>query len=373
VREALWELSAHENKEIESNHLDGQYIIAFSLNDSEMDRDLDAGSHDSSLETDEIDERSEQSIQLFDVHDQDDYMDSFPEQPNRGPTTGQIIFQPVMEKNQFAAHNFIIANQEDSESDEGYTLPLCFEAFDIMKRGFKVMNGEFLEVLHEYPFCHHEKETHDMGSCHTTQENTHQVTVSPLVVITSEQDLDDEFHNDFPEFEAHMHHLCQEPGPQEKDKDGQSIISLSSPFPDSLSREVILGSDLFHHEDSVAACHDQMPNLPAIVLSPPFVNELVCHDLPIYDDYEDVFLEQLVVPAVLLSPSAINNQMVTDLPIYDEYPSQSGDEIEKCIFPNTSNCETTCQYPMPLEDTSSNSLDSHDHMSSKLMREVEMK
>jgi hypothetical protein len=69
----------------------------------------------------------------------------------------------------------------------------------------------------------------------------------------------------------------------------------------------------------------------------------------------------------------VTNQMVTDLPIYDEYPSQSGDEIEKCIFPNTSNCETTCQYPMPLEDTSSNSLDSHDHMSSKLMREVEMK
>jgi hypothetical protein len=59
-----------------------------------------------------------------------------------------------------------------------------------------------------------------MGSYHTTQENTHKATVSPLAVITSEQDLDGEFHNDFPKFEAHMHHLCQEIGPQEKDKDG---------------------------------------------------------------------------------------------------------------------------------------------------------
>jgi hypothetical protein len=104
-----------------------EVFLAFSLNDNEMDRDLDAGSHDSSLEIDEIDERLEQSIQLFDVHDQDDYMDSFPKQPNTSPTIGQIIFQLVMEKNQFAAYNFIIANQEDSESDEGYTLPLCFE------------------------------------------------------------------------------------------------------------------------------------------------------------------------------------------------------------------------------------------------------
>jgi len=71
-----------------------------------------------------------------------------------------------------------------------------------------------------------------------------------------DQDLDDEFHNAFPKFEEQMHHSCQNLGPQEKDQYGQSIISLSPPFLDSLSQEVILGSDLFHHENSVAACHE---------------------------------------------------------------------------------------------------------------------
>jgi hypothetical protein len=72
----------------------------------------------------------------------------------------------------------------------------------------------------------------------------------------SEQDLDNEFHDAFPKFEEHMHHSCQNLGPQEKDQDGQSIISLSPPFLDSLSQQVILGSELFHHEDSVAARHE---------------------------------------------------------------------------------------------------------------------
>jgi hypothetical protein len=56
-----------------------------------------------------------------------------------------------------------------------------------------------------------------------------------------EKDLDDEFHNDFPKFEEQMHHSCQNLGPQENDQYGQSIISLSPPFLDSLSQEVILG------------------------------------------------------------------------------------------------------------------------------------
>jgi hypothetical protein len=87
-----------------------------------------------------------------------------------------------------------------------------------------------------------------------------------------------------------MHHSCQNLGPQEKDQYGQSIISFSPPFLDSLSQEVILGSELFHHEDSVAACHDRIHSLPVVVVIPPIVNEPVCHDLSSFDDYEDVFL-----------------------------------------------------------------------------------
>jgi hypothetical protein len=60
----------------------------------------------------------------------------------------------------------------------------------------------------------------------------------------------------FLNFEEQMHHSCQNLGPQEKDQYGQSIISLSPPFLDSLSQEVILYLELFHHENSVAACHD---------------------------------------------------------------------------------------------------------------------
>jgi hypothetical protein len=112
-----------------------------------------------------------------------------------------------------------------------------------------------------------------------------------------------------------MHHSSQNLGPQEKDQYGQSIISLSPPFLDSLSQEVILDSDLFHHEHSVAACHDRIHSLPI----PPIVNELMCHDLPSFDDHEDVFLEQLVVPAIELIPSAISSQMVIDSPLYDDY------------------------------------------------------
>ena len=49
------------------------------------------------------------------------------------------------------------------------------------------------------------------------------------------------------------------------------------------------------------------------------VNEPVCHDLPSFDDYEDVFTEQPVVPAIVLIPSTINSQMVIDSPLYDDY------------------------------------------------------
>jgi hypothetical protein len=68
--------------------------------------------------------------------------------------------------------------------------------------------------------------------------------------------LNDEFHNAFPKFEEQMHNSCQNLGPQEKDQYGQSIISLSPTFLDSLGQEVILGSYLFHHENSLAACHE---------------------------------------------------------------------------------------------------------------------
>jgi hypothetical protein len=224
-----------------------------------------------------------------------------------------------------------------------------------------------------------------------------------------EQDLNDEFHNAFPKFEEQMHHSCQNLGPQEKDQYGQSIISLSPPFLDSLSQEVILGSDLFHHENSVAACHERIHSLPVVVVIPPIVNEPVCHDLPSFDDYEDVFTEQPVVPAIVLIPSAINSQMVIDSPLYDdyeddfheqsvedlisekypshqsnnslfqpschifvaekeekddnlilegeklrnwdhkpsydEYPSQSEDKTEECSFPRTSNCDELPYQP----------------------------
>jgi hypothetical protein len=45
----------------------------------------------------------------------------------------------------------------------------------------------------------------------------------------------------------------------------------------------------------------------------------VCHDLPSFDDYEDVFIEQPVVLAIVLIPSAMNSQMVIDSPLYDDY------------------------------------------------------
>jgi hypothetical protein len=45
----------------------------------------------------------------------------------------------------------------------------------------------------------------------------------------------------------------------------------------------------------------------------------VCHDLRSFDDYEDVFTEQLVVSAIVLIPSSINSQMVIDSPLYDDY------------------------------------------------------
>jgi hypothetical protein len=99
-----------------------------------------------------------------------------------------------------------------------------------------------------------------------------------------------------------MHHSCENLGPQEKDQYGQSVIFLSSPFLNSLSQEVILGSNLFHHEDSVVACHDQIHSLPFVVVIPPIVNEPVCHDLPSFDDYEDVLTEQPVVPTIVLIP-----------------------------------------------------------------------
>jgi hypothetical protein len=116
-----------------------------------------------------------------------------------------------------------------------------------------------------------------------------------------------------------MHHSCQNLGPQEKDQYGQSIISLSPPFLDSLIQEVILGSDLFHHENSVVDCHEQIHSLLVVVVIPPIVNELVCHDWPSFDDYEEIFTEQPVVPAIVLIPSAINSQMVIDSPLYDDY------------------------------------------------------
>jgi hypothetical protein len=50
-----------------------------------------------------------------------------------------------------------------------------------------------------------------------------------------EQNLDDKFHNYFPKFEEQIHHSCRNLGPQEKDRYGQSIISLSPPFLSSLS------------------------------------------------------------------------------------------------------------------------------------------
>jgi hypothetical protein len=118
-----------------------------------------------------------------------------------------------------------------------------------------------------------------------------------------------------------MHHSCQNLGPQEKDQYGQSIISLSPPFLDSLSQGVILDSDLFHHENSIAACHDRIHSLSV----PPIVNEPMCHDWPSFDDYKDVFPEQPVVPAIVLIPSAIDSQMVIDYE--DDFHEQSVEDL----------------------------------------------
>ena len=132
-----------------------------------------------------------------------------------------------------------------------------------------------------------------------------------------------------------MHHSCQNLGPQEKDQYGQSIISLSPPFLDFLSQEVILDSDLFHHENSIVACHDQIHSLSV----PPIVNEPMCHDSPSFHDYEDVFPEQPVVPTIVLIPSAINSQMVIDSPFYDDYEDDFHEQsvediIRKVPFPS---------------------------------------
>jgi hypothetical protein len=116
-----------------------------------------------------------------------------------------------------------------------------------------------------------------------------------------------------------MHHSCQNLGPQEKDQYGPSIISLSPTFLDSLSQETILDSKLFHHENSVSYCHDQIHSLPIVVVIPPVANKLVCHDLPSFYDYENVFTKQPVVPAIVLIPLATNSQMVIDSPLYDDY------------------------------------------------------
>jgi hypothetical protein len=129
-----------------------------------------------------------------------------------------------------------------------------------------------------------------------------------------------------------MHHSCQNLGPQEKDQYGQSIISLSPPFLDSLSQEVILGSNLFHHENSVAACHERIHSFRVVVVIPPIVNEPMCHDLPSFDDYEDVFTEQPVVPAIVLIPSAINSQMVIDSPLYDDYEDDFMNSLLKTLY-----------------------------------------
>jgi hypothetical protein len=135
----------------------------------------------------------------------------------------------------------------------------------------------------------------------------------------------------------------------------------------------------------------------------------LCHDLPSFDDYEDVFPEKPVVPAIVLIPSTINSQMIIDSPLYDnyaddfheqsvedlisekypshqsnnslfqpschifvvekeeeddnlslegeklrnwdhkpsydEYPSQSEDNTEECGFPSTSNCDELPYQP----------------------------
>jgi len=206
-----------------------------------------------------------------------------------------------------------------------------------------------METMHEHPFI---EEEHDRDEFCTTQESTNEVTVSPLAEMVHEQNLDDEFHDAFLEFEELIQNPCLELGPQENNQNKLSVICLFSPFPESLLRRVDFREYLFH-EGNVAAYYDQIPISLAIVLNPSDVYEPVCHDLPIYDDYEEVFPEKLVVPTVLLCPSIINNQMVIDSPIYDDYPSQKNDEMEEDISLNTSDCEITCQSFVPFENTSS--------------------
>jgi len=74
-----------------------------------------------------MDEEPEQSSQI-------DCADSGPEEPADNLAMKHLSFRPVMEKMPLIAHDCPIINHD--EKDEGDALPLCFEAFEIIRRGF---------------------------------------------------------------------------------------------------------------------------------------------------------------------------------------------------------------------------------------------
>jgi len=102
-----------------------------------------------------------------------------------------------------------------------------------------------METMHEHSFI---EEEHDRDEFRTTQESTNEVTVSLLAEMVHEQNLDDEFHDAFPEFEELMHNPCLELGPQENNQVGcqlfaHFLLSLSLYF-----KELILGQIYFMRE-----------------------------------------------------------------------------------------------------------------------------
>ena len=105
-------MSSHQNEEAEGDDFDGQHIAG-------------------SSPTDEMDEEPKQSSQI-------DCADSGPEEPDDDLATKHLSFRPVMEKMPLAYHDFPIINQD--EKDEGNALPLYFEVFEILRRGFQAIS-----------------------------------------------------------------------------------------------------------------------------------------------------------------------------------------------------------------------------------------
>ena len=77
-----------------------------------------------------------------------------------------------MEKMQLADHDCPIINQD--EKDEGNALPLCFEAFEIIRRGFQVVGKGHASGFPglSLPEILRNEEDRDLGSEHPCTEES---------------------------------------------------------------------------------------------------------------------------------------------------------------------------------------------------------